>query len=143
MSEVIAGYLTDHVKITKVADHTAAGTTTIESSSIDMLGFDGVVFLTSYGTAAANNTATVEHSDASGSGFAATVALKTSGTSDEDVAVDVQVPQKRYVRLSAARGTSSTLESVWAIQYRGRSVPQTFAVTGTSAVGQFNSPAAA
>lgn len=137
MAEVLSGYLTDNVKITKVADHTAAGTSDVTSSSVDMAGWDGVVFLTSVGTAASGNIVTL-HSSSDDSNFSATTALKTSGSSDEDVAVDLQSPVSRYYKAVVTRGTSSTCESIWAIQYRGRSKAQTFAVTGTSAVGQFN-----
>jgi hypothetical protein len=136
------GYLSDCVKVTKLADHATAATSAVTSASIDMAGWDGVLFATSYGTAAANNKAVVHQSD-DDSSFAATVAEKASGTSDEDVLIDVQKPLKRYLKVVAARGTSSTLESIWAIQYRGRSLPVNNATSGTSAVGQFASPAAA
>lgn len=140
---IVSGYLSDNIKITKVKDHTTAGTSAVESDEVDMAGFDGVAFVTSYGTPATNNILTMEHSDTSGSGFAASVALKTSGSSDEEVVVDVQRPTKRYVRASAARGTSSTCESIYAIQYKSRSLPQDNSVSGTIALGQFNAPASA
>ena len=139
---IVSGYISDNVKITKVKDHSTAGTSTVESDEIDMLGYDGVLFVTSFGTPATNNIATVEHGAVSGT-VAASVALKTSGSSDEEVLVDVQHPIFRYVRLSVARGTSSTLESIYAIQYKGRSLPEDNSVTGTIAVGQFNAPASA
>ena len=140
---VISGYISDNVKITKLQDHTVAGTSTINSDELDMNGYDGVLFVTSYGTAATGNTVTMEHSDTSGASFAATLALKTSGASDEDVLLDVNRPVKRYVRLSAARGTSSTLESIWGIQYKSRTLALDNSTTGTIALGQFNAPAAA
>lgn len=139
---IVSGYISDNVLITKVKDHTTAGTSTVESDTVDMLGYDGVVFVTSFGTPAANNIATMEHGDASPAATA-TVALKTSGSSDEEVVLDVQHPTKRYVRLSVARGTSSTLESIYAIQYKGRSLPADNSVSGTIALGQFNAPASA
>lgn len=137
MAEVFSGYLTDNVKITKVADHSTAATSDVTSASVDMAGWDGVLFLTSLGTAAAGNIVTL-HGSSDDSSFSATTALKSSGTSDEDVAVDLQSPASRYYRAVVTRGTSSTCESIWAIQYRGRSKAQTFAVSGTSAVGQFS-----
>lgn len=143
MQEVIAKYLSDNVKITKLADHSAANTTDVTSSELDMAGFDGVMFLTSYGTAAANNIATLWQSVAA-AGEAASVALITSGSSDEDVVLDViWNPTYRYAKLTAARGTSSTLESIWAIQYGARSKSQDNSTTGTIALGQFTSPALA
>lgn len=129
------GYLTDFIKITKVQDHTTAGTSAVNADGVDMTGFDGVLFITSFGTAAANNTVNLAQSDDNGSSDDYTDLTGTSvasGTSDEDVWIDCQRPTKKYVRLEAARGTSSTLESIWAIQYKARSVSQ---VSGNSVSG--------
>lgn len=134
-------YLSDDIKITKIADHTTAGTGDVTSAEIDMAGYDGVMFITSYGTAAANNLVTLHDSATTGT-EAATVALKTSGTSDEDVVLDVLHPQ-RFCKLVASRGTSSTLESIYAIQYQARNKPVTNTVSGTLVVAKFESPAAA
>jgi hypothetical protein len=135
MSDVIAKYLTDNVKITKLADHSAANTTDITSAELDMAGFEGVVLVTSFGTAAANNLVTVHGSDTA-AGEAATTTTCGSGTSDEDVIVDLIRPSFRYLKLVASRGTSSTLESIWAIQYGARAKNQTSDVSGTSNVTQ-------
>ena len=141
-----AGYLTDHIKITKVADHTTAGTGDVSCSSVDMAadgGYDGVVFVTSYGTAAADNILKSSGSsdDSSFTEWAST-AQQASGSSDEDVILDVQHPLQRYVKAVPERGTSSTLESVWAIRYRSRTRPVTsHDVSGTSALTQANAPA--
>lgn len=143
MQEVIAKFLTDNVKITKLADHSAANTTAITSAELDMAGFEGVVFVSSFGTAAANNVFTL-HQSVAPAGEAASVALIASGTSDEDVILDVQWnPAYRYAKVVATRGTSSTIESMWAIQYGARSKSQSSALSGTAAVGQFSSPALA
>lgn len=141
-----AGYLTEHVKITKVADHTTAGTGDVTCASVDMAadgGYDGVLFVTSYGTANANNILKAAGS-ADDSTFAeyATAAQVASGSSDEDVILDIQKPLQRYVKAVPERGTSSTLESVYAIQYRSRTRPVTsHGVSGTSAITQASSPA--
>src|SRR3990167_51057 len=139
--DIITGYLSSNVKVTKLADHTGAGTSDVDSSSVDMAGYDGALFLSSFGTAAANNKLTIADS-ADDVTFADPVALKASGTSDEDVLVDVRHPTKRYLRVKGERGTSSTLESIWCIQYNARSKAIENAVSGTQAVGQFNAPAA-
>ena|SRR3990167_4291235 len=139
--DIITGYLSDNVKITKLADHSTANTTDVESSSVDMNGYDGALFLSSFGTANANNKLTIQDS-ADDVTFADTVAFEDSTTSDEDVAVDVRHPTKRYLRVKGERGTSSTLESIWCIQYNARSKAITNAVSGTMAVAKFNAPAA-
>ena len=141
-AEILNGYLSENVKITKLADHTANGTDAVTSAELDMAGFKHVAFVTSFGTAAANNLITMHQGSVSGT-VAATVALKASGTSDEDVILDVKNVTARYLKLVASRGTSSTLESIWAVQYGSDDKAVTNAVRGTSAVGQFNAPALA
>ena len=135
MQDIIAKYLTSNLKITKLADHAAANTTDVTSAELDMAGFDGVVFLTSFGTAAANNLVTV-HAAATSGAEAATTTTCGSGTSDEDVIVDVINPGYRFLKLVASRGTSSTLESIWAVQYGARAKNQSSDVSGTSNVAQ-------
>lgn len=141
MSEIISGYLIDNVKLDKLADHTGAGTSAVTSASVDMEGYDGALFFSSFGTAATGNKLVVAGS-ADDSTFADTVAEQASGASDEDVAVDVRHPAKRYLRAKGSRGTSTTMESIWCLRYntRGRK-PIANAVTGTQAAAKFNSPA--
>jgi hypothetical protein len=128
------------VKITKVKDHSTAATSAVNSDGVDMAGYEGVLFLTSFGTAASDNTCNLAQSDDNGSSddfTDLTGTSVTSGSSDEDVYLDIYRPQKRYVRLEAARGTSSTLESIWAIQYGPRSAPVDNTTSGTI-VGEFH-----
>ena len=126
-----ARQLSNGCKITKVQDHTGAATTAVNSTSVDMAGYEGVIFITSFGTAAADNTAEVSQS-ADNSSFSDLAASQVaSGTSDEDVWIDVYRPSDRYVRLEVARGTSSTLESIWAIQYGAKSQPVDNTTSGT------------
>lgn len=143
---VVSGYLSDCVKITKVSDHSAAGTSAVDSSAVDMTGYDGVLFVTSFGTANANNTVKLAVSATSGGSYADLAGTSVaSGSSDEDVWIDmtggVADAAKPFVRLTAARGTSSTLESIYAIQYKARSLKQTNSVTGTIVGEQHNAPA--
>lgn len=124
--------LSNGIKITKVADHTTAGTSAVEATGVDMAGFEGVLFVTSFGTAASGNTLLASQDTASGGSYTDLLGSSvTSGTSDEDVWIDVYRPTKRYVRVEAARGTSSTLESIWAIQYGARKQPVDNTTSGT------------
>jgi hypothetical protein len=132
----MTGYLTDFVKITKVQDHTTAGTSTVNSDALDMTGYDGVLFFTSFGTANANNTVNLAVSATSGGSYSdLTGTSVSSGASDEDVWIDatggVADATKPFIRLTALRGTSSTLESIWAIQYKARALPIVNVLTGT------------
>lgn len=142
----ISGYLSDCVKITKVADHSSAATSAVNSTGVDMTGYDGVLFITSFGTAAADNTVNLAQSETiSGSYDDLLGTSVTSGTSDEDVFIDMTGgladTTHPFVRLEAARGTSSTLESIWAIQYKARALPIDNTTSGTIAGEQHNRPA--
>lgn len=140
MSEVLSGYISGETKITSLQNHTTAGTGTITSDALDMEGYDAVLFLTSFGTPAVNNLITMHDSAASGSGFAATVALKACSASVGMVALDVHRAVQRYVKCVATRGTSSTCETIWGIQYNAKVKP----VTNTATLpGTFDAPAAA
>ena len=141
---VLTGYLTDNLKITKIADHTTAGTSTVTSSAVDMQGYTCAVFVTSFGTAASDNTFTIQSSSDDGSADAYTDLTGTQvgvSTSDEDVWEDICRPRERYLKIKADRGTSSTLESIWVIQYGARSLPQDNTTAGTIHGEQTNSPA--
>ncbi len=123
--------LSEYTKLTKVKDYSSADTTDVTSASVDMTGYRGVMFLTSYGTAAADNLMHVEQS-ADDSSFADLTGTELGvSTSDEDQWVDVHTPGDRYVRVVAERGTSSTLESIWALQYNPVNIPVDNTTAGT------------
>ena len=136
-------FLSEIVKVVKVADHSAAATSAVTSAVVDTAGYRGCLFLTSFGTAAANNTLKVQ----SGTNPTVTDAADLEGTSlasgasDEDVWIDVQGPNERYLQVVAARGTSSTLESIWAILYGGPVAPVSNVLAGTIAGAAHLAPA--
>lgn len=119
--------------LTKVADHSAAGTDAVTSAIVDMKGFAGAVFFTSFGTAAANNTLKVQQDTDPAGGTMAdlTGTAVSAGTSDEDVIVEVCQPRERYLRAIVTRGTSSTCESIWAIRYGATNQLADNSVSGT------------
>lgn len=143
-------YLSQEIRIDKLVDHTTAGTGDVSSAGVDMAedgGYDGVIFMTSYGTAAADNILKAAQSSDDGSSDDYTeldsTAQIASGASpsNEDVVLDIFRPTKRYVKPVPERGTSSTLESVWAIRYRSRNRPVTAPTSGTAGVVRSSSPA--
>ena len=134
--------LSSNVKITKVSDYADAATSAINSASVDMSGYTGVLFIASFGTAAANNTMNAaQGADDSADWEDLTGTSVASGASDEDVWVDVYRPTDRYVRAEIARGTSTTLEAIWAIQYGPRKAPVDNTTTGTISGEVHASPA--
>lgn len=111
----------------------SAGTDAVESDVIDMAGFEGVLFLTRFATANAGNYIKAQQDTAANGATMADLAgtKVASGTSDEAVYLDINRPQKRYLRLHVTRTASSALGEIWAILYGPKKAPQTHAVTGT------------
>jgi len=92
------------VKLIKIADHSTAATSDVTSAIVDTAGYAGVLFITSFGTAAANNTLKAQQdTDVAGATMADLLGTSVaSGTSDEDVWIDIYRPLERYVRVVAA-----------------------------------------
>ena len=139
--------LMDIAKIIKVSDPTTAGTSDVDSTGVDMKGYEGVTFLTSFGTAAANNLVNVQGSSDDGSvdtyADLAGTAVALGGASDEDQVAEVYKPaaNQRYLRLHVERGTSTTLGDIWAILWAAHDQPVDNTTTGTIAAERNVSPA--
>jgi hypothetical protein len=119
------GHLLEDTKITTEAP-TGAGTSTIDSAAYNMAGFDGIVFIVRFGTPAANNNIRAQQDIVTGMGAAADLAgtLVNSPTLNQHM-VDVKRPIEQFVRCRVTRGTSTTIDSITAIQYRSRNHPVT------------------
>jgi hypothetical protein len=127
------GFLSDDVKITRVIGPTVTGTTTIAGTTLDMAGYDGVLFIGSIVTAAAGNKLKVSEGDASNGSDKTDLASSgnaSDGTSTQFVN-DVLRPAKRYITPQVVRGTTTVIDSVWAIQYKARSQPVVNALANT------------
>lgn len=134
-AEVFAGYLSDNVAIDQAIAYTTGGTSTITSSAIDMQGYKHLKVIAFLGTAAANNIVTVQTGDTSST----TATTATSGSSSVSLQViDIQNVNKRYVKVSVARGTSTTIEQVTVIRYGALAKAVTQAAT--TVVSQYNTP---
>jgi len=137
------GFLTEDVKVTKVAAYASANTTDVTGTSVDMAGYDGVVFLASFGTGAADNLIHAEQSsDNSSFTDIAGSEPNDAGASSELQFVDIINPAARYVRPIAVRGTSTTVENIYAIQYRAKTLPQDNKIAGTIEGEQLINPIA-
>ena len=129
--------LNEEIKIVKVSDVTAAGTSTISATGVDLSadgGWDGVLLFASFGTAAADNLLHAEQSPDDGTEAYADLEnsqVSAGGNSNEEQWVDIFRPQEEWVRVVADRGTSTTIENMWAILYRGRSKPYSNITAGT------------
>jgi hypothetical protein len=117
--------ISKETKITKVKVGQSNGTSEILTDAVDMANFEGVFFVGSIATAAADNIATVQQGDLSDGSYAVPLdgTDVSPGDNGDSFAIDVYRPTKRYVKLSIARGTSTVTGDVYAIQYSPRIHP--------------------
>ncbi len=131
-------------KLVLVKAESTAATSAVTSDAVDVSGYEGVVFFTTFGTAAAGNTIKVQASsdDAATDAYSDLAdSSQSSGTSDETVGVEIKRPVKAYAKAVIARGTSSTLGPIYAILYGPRTLPVSNNVSGSIASKSLISPA--
>lgn len=132
-------------KLVKLADHTANGTTDVTTSIIDTAGYQGVVFFTSVGTAAADVSVKIQQNTANQTTGMADLegssVVSGHSPSNEDMIVEVHRPQERYLQAVVTRTTSTTCESVWAALYDGSPGVAGNSVSGTQLAELLASPA--
>jgi hypothetical protein len=138
--------LTDHIKVTHVLNAVAAGTTDQTSSEIDMVGFDGVMFIADIGTLSAGQVTKLQAqgSNTSGSEAAFTTDAVTPAMADADsnklLIVDIFRPVTRYLKAVVKRGTANAvINCVIAIQYKADKKPTVQPAT-VSQLLQLSSP---
>jgi len=125
--------LSSQVKLTKVkANQTSAGTA-INSDSVDMKGFEGVMFFGVIATADADNFANAAQSsdDGSADAFADLTGSKVvPGDDGDSFLIDVYRPRERYVRCEIDRGGANTATGdIYALQYGARKKPTSHGAT--------------
>lgn len=116
--------LMENAVLTMVSDQQISAVTAINSSSVDMDGFDGVVFFGQIVTAHVNNFANAATSsdDSTFNDLAGTKVLST--TSDDTFCIDVYRPLERYLRCEIDRGGATTATGpIYALQYNARKAP--------------------
>ena len=141
---MLSSLLSQRVKVDFGGAATGAGTSAVNGSSFSMVGYEGAMFFSRYGTPAANNVAKLQQSDDDGvaddwTDLAGSQVV--AGASDENQFVEVFKPTKKFVRPVFARGTSSTLGEIWCIRYGARNLPVQNVVSGTTAGKSVASPA--
>lgn len=118
--------LLPNTKIVKVSATVSTATSAVNCTVVDTLGYEGVMFVASIGTANSGNGIKVQQGQASNLSDAADLAgsaVMSDGT-QTDLVADVYQPQERYVRAVVIRaGATTTVEAVWAILYGPRVVP--------------------
>src|SRR5690606_20784853 len=96
--------LSKNVKITRVSNAVAAGTTDVNSSVVDMANFEGVLFVVAFGAITAGAVTSILAQQGAASNLSDAAALANSGVAvadDDDNQIfylDIYRPQERYVR---------------------------------------------
>jgi len=134
------------MKITRVSNAVAAGTTEIDCTSVDMLGFESVIGVAAFGTLTSGAVTALKwqgSTDNSTWSDLTGTALSIADTADNKLLVSELVkPLYRYVRLVITRGTANAvLDSATCYQYGARVLPTTNDTTVAASEQNF-SPAA-
>lgn len=122
---------------------TVAGTSTVNSPTIDMAGFDSCLFISTFATPATNNTVKVAQDSVSAMSSEQDLAGSSVavGASDDTVWVEIHKPRKRYIRAKFLRGTSSALGEIYCVRFNAAAEPVSNALAGTIAGELHVSPA--
>lgn len=123
--------LSENVKLTRISPAVSSGTTAVTPTAVDMSGYRGVMFLASLGTPAADNIMKAQQSQDNSSFADLEGTAIAVGASDDSQWLDIYDPEEQYVRPYITRGTGSTVESVWALQYDPRETPVSNVTAGT------------
>lgn len=121
----------DDCKVTAEAP-TATGTSTILSAAYDMAGFESICFIVRLGTPAANNTIKVSQCDTSGGIYADLTGTSVGHATNNQLMIEVSRTKEQFIKLNVVRGTSTTIDSLVAVQYRARTRPVTQPTASTS-----------
>jgi hypothetical protein len=125
--------LSPNVKVTRVVTAQAAGTSAVNGTVLDMQGFDGVVFVASFGALTATQVTSLKAQDGATANLSDAADLAGSLTgplADADgnrsLVLEICKPAKRYIRPVINRATANAvIDSVVAIQYASSKSPTT------------------
>lgn len=138
--------LSSDSKQTRVINATAAGTSAVTGSAIDMQDFEGVVCYASLGTLTATQVTLLKAQGSSDNGvldaYADITGAATAAAADADsnkmLVLDVYRPQKRYIKFIVSRGTANAVvDGAVAVQYGAKHKPTTNDATTTSQTKTF------
>jgi len=118
--------LLKQLKITRVKAGQSSAGTEVDSDSVDMAGFDGVIFIGSIATANAGNYMKVQGSD-DNSTFSDLEGTKVVPGDDGDQAkIEIHRPRHRYLRAVIIRaGANTATGDIYAIQHSTSKAPIT------------------
>jgi hypothetical protein len=101
-----------------------AAISAVDSTIIDTLGYEGVMFIVRLGTASDANTIRVQQdADPTGATMADLPVTILGSATANTLVLTVARPTKRYVRCHVARRMSSTIDGMFGILYGASSLP--------------------
>lgn len=126
-------------KLTRVSDAVAAGTSDVNSTSVDMKGFDAVQFIVAFGAITGGAVTSCKLQGSSdNTNFSDLEATAVTVADDDDnqlFALDLSHPRQRYIRCVVDRGTqNAVLDGIIAQQYLPGREPVTQPATTTTEV---------
>ena len=122
--------LSSVAKVTRVNNAAAAGTTDVESSSVDMTGYDAVQFVVAFGaitaTAVTNVHLETSSDDSTFNDLEGTAITVADDDDNQLVVLDLTRPRERYIRCVVDRGTANAVvDGIVALQYQAKAAPVT------------------
>ena len=126
--------LARNVAVDRVLNAVAAGTTDVNSTSVDMEGFETATFVVSFGTitATAVTSIQIDHSsDNTNWNAVASSKVTVPDTASNKMAITETVrPTLRYVRCTVDRGTANAvIDGIVAVRSNSRKAPVTQGAT--------------
>jgi hypothetical protein len=122
----VAEFLSENVKITTFAPVATGTSTILQTTGLDMTGFDGCLFIVRLGSPATNNTLSIKQAATSGGTYDALLGTSVGAhVSDNPLMVDIKRPIDGFLKYEVARGTTTTIDTICAIQYGARTRPTT------------------
>ena len=122
--------LSKNTALTKVLALSTSAGTALNSASVDMDGFEGVMFFGRIATANAANFANLAQSSDDSTFVDLTGTKVVPGDDADSFLIDVYRPLDRYVRCEVDRGGADTIVGdIYAIQYGARKAPTTHGTT--------------
>lgn len=113
----------EQLKVLMAGAGAASATTDVSGSTIDMAGYEGVIFTARIATANAGNFLRGEHSD-DGTNWEEIEGSKVVAAEDaQSVVLEIHKPKKRYVRAAIERTAASVTGDIVAVLYGARKAP--------------------
>lgn len=124
--------LSKNIKITKIKAGQSTATTEVVSDVVDMQGYEGVIFITTIGSANAGNYLKAKQDKAASMSDGVDLAGKkiVATAANQVVWLDIYRPTERYLTANIIRAGATTVTGdIYAIQYEGNKFPETNIIT--------------